>query len=177
MKTRNHQLLSHAVVTVITARTRALMGTLRWQQGKLILSFAHLFVHSHSFPRIHVPSVGISLPLIIRLIQTLEILHLWFIAIHSHTSVHAPSSVMHFSSLRTRMHAEKPIQNASWIPAVRHWRNTPTAREDIWNRANHTPLCNIINSVSSLNKKSPSLHWERRNYPWHGNTYHLRSNE
>lgn len=59
-------------------------------------------------------------------VGTLEMLCTWFIGIHSNISIHSPSSVLHFSSLR---HAERPIQNASWTPAVSHWRNTTKARK------------------------------------------------
>lgn len=128
MKTRDRQQLSHTVVTVITVWTRALMGTLRWQQGKLILSFAHLFVRSRSScTRTH---LYFSLPLIRRLMQTLEILYTWFIVIHSHLAIHAPSSVLYFLLWQLiYTHAERPIQHATWIPAVSHWRNTTKARK------------------------------------------------
>lgn len=152
MITRDHQLLSHTVVTVITAWTRALMGTLRWQ-GKLISVFpspvcSFTFFPSHTYTQL----VFLFLScLIIRLIQTLEIFCTWFIAMHSHISIHAPSSVMHLSSLRSHTYACWEAYSKCKLDSCRQplkeYSKGEEERKEIWNIENYRPLCNIIDSV------------------------------
>lgn len=161
MKTRDHQLLSHTVVALFTARARALMGTCRWHQGTLILSFAHLFARSHSFPCTHAlrwysssshNKVYLDIKDIVYVIDSDALPYIPFMRqVHSCTFL---------CRALAHTHAERPIQNASWIPAVSHWRNTPNARSEKkihenQKETNHTPLCDIIEFIIDS-------HWERR---------------